>query len=113
MDWGKSGYFEFWFLGPHNKQLVTLAALAEHYFPSDPSTAIVKLRQFAELMAKLVAAHHAVYRDERETFEETLRRLSYDRLIPRRSLIFFILFGRPETALYMKQRAIILPLLQH
>lgn len=73
----------FGFLGPHNKQLVTLAALAEHYFPSDPSTAIVKLRQFAELMAKLVAAHHAVYRDERETFEETLRRLSYDRLIPR------------------------------
>ena len=73
----------FGFLAPHNKQLVTLGGLAESYFPSDPSTAIVKLRQFAELTAKLVAAHHAVYRDERETFEETLRRLSYDRQIPK------------------------------
>lgn len=41
----------FGFLGAHNKQLVTLGGLAERYFPSDPSTAIVKLRQFAELMA--------------------------------------------------------------
>ncbi|MDE1181512.1 type I restriction-modification system endonuclease [Paraburkholderia sp.] len=79
----------FGFLGPHNKQLVTLGGLAESYFPSDPSTAIVKLRQFAELMAKLVAAHHAVYRDERETFEETLRRLSYDRLIPKEAADIF------------------------
>ncbi|MBF0876830.1 type I restriction-modification system endonuclease [Gluconobacter cerevisiae] len=79
----------FGFLAPHNKQLVTLCGLAESYFPSDPSTAIVKLRQFAELMAKLVAAHHAVYRDERETFEETLRRLSYDRLIPKEAADIF------------------------
>lgn len=79
----------FGFLAPHNKQLVTLGGLAESYFPSDPSTAIVKLRQFAELMAKLVAAHHAVYRDERETFEETLRRLSYDRLIPKEAADIF------------------------
>ncbi|OUI81135.1 restriction endonuclease subunit R [Gluconobacter sp. DsW_056] len=79
----------FDFLAPHNKQLVTLGGLAESYFPSDPSTAIVKLRQFAELMAKLVAAHHAVYRDERETFEETLRRLSYDRLIPKEAADIF------------------------
>ncbi|AEH63583.1 type I restriction-modification system endonuclease [Zymomonas mobilis] len=91
----------FGFLGPHNKQLVTLAALAEHYFPSDPSTVIVKLRQFAELMAKLVAAHHAVYRDERETFEETLRRLSYDRLIPKEvSDIFHTLRKAGNSAIH-------------
>lgn len=79
----------FGFLEPHNKQLATLGGLAESYFPSDPSTAIVKLRQFAELMAKLVAAHHAVYRDERETFDETLRCLSYDRLIPKEAADIF------------------------
>ncbi|EJL22921.1 type I restriction-modification system endonuclease [Novosphingobium sp. AP12] len=79
----------FDFLEAHDKQLVTLGGLAERYFSSDPSTAIVKLRQFAELMAKMVAAHHAVYRDERETFEETLRRLSYDRLIPREAADIF------------------------
>ncbi len=31
----------------------------------------------------MIAARHASYRDERETFEETLRRLSYDRIIPK------------------------------
>lgn len=73
----------FGFLGAHDARLVALGGLAERYFRSDPSTAIVKLRQLAELMAKLIAAHHAAYRDERETFEETLRRLSFERIIPK------------------------------
>ncbi|QGT74952.1 type I restriction-modification system endonuclease [Bombella sp. ESL0368] len=73
----------FNFLNEHDERLVKLGGLAEKYFPTDPSTALIKLRQFAELLAKLVAACHAVYRDERETFEEILRRLSYERLIPR------------------------------
>lgn len=73
----------FGFLSEHDERLSALGSLAERYFTDDPSTAIVKLRQFAELMAKLVAARHASYRDERETFEETLRRLSYDHLIPK------------------------------
>lgn len=61
---------------------MTLVALTGYYFPSDPSTAIVKICQFAELMTKLIAAHHAVYCDEHETFEETLRRPSFDHLTP-------------------------------
>ena len=73
----------FGFLAVHDARLVTLGGLAERYFRDDPSTAIVKLRQFAELLAKLIAARHAAYRDERETFEETLRRLSYERIIPK------------------------------
>ncbi|MHC2795522.1 type I restriction enzyme R subunit [Mesorhizobium jarvisii] len=73
----------FGFLSVHDVRLVALGGFAERYFRDDPSTAIVKLRQFAELMAKLIAAHHAAYRDERETFEETLRRLSYERIIPK------------------------------
>ncbi len=73
----------FGFLGAHDARLVRLGGLAERYFRDDPSTAIVKLRQFAELSAKIVAARHGAYRDERETFEETLRRLAYDRIIPR------------------------------
>ncbi len=73
----------FAFLGVYDKRLVTLGGLAERYFRDDPSTAIVKLRQFAELTAKLIAARHGAYRDERETFEEMLRRLAYDRIIPR------------------------------
>ncbi|RWM02184.1 type I restriction-modification system endonuclease [Mesorhizobium sp.] len=73
----------FGFLAEHDARLASLGASAERYFRDDPSTAIVKLRQFAELMAKLMAAHQATYRDQRETFEELLRRLSYERIIPK------------------------------
>lgn len=73
----------FIFLTAHDQRLATLGAFAERYFRDDPSTAIFKLRQFAELMAKLIAAHHAAYRDERETFNDMLRRLSYEQIIPR------------------------------
>ena len=60
-----------------------LGALAERYFRDDPSTCLFKVRQFAELLTKLIAAHHRAYEGERETFEETLRRLSFDRVLPR------------------------------
>src|SRR5262245_44637838 len=73
----------FGFLGGHDARLATLGGLAERYFRDDPSTAIVKLRQLAELLAKLIAARHASYRDVQESFEETLRRLSYERVIPK------------------------------
>ena len=73
----------FGFLGAHDARLATLGALAERYFRDDPSTAIFKLRQFAELTARIVAARHAAYRDDRDPFEEVLRRLSYERIIPK------------------------------
>ena len=58
------------FLAAHDSNLVTLGGQAERYFRDDPPTCLIKLRQLAELLTKLVAAHHAVYRGERETFEE-------------------------------------------
>ncbi len=73
----------FGFLSAHDAKLVELGARAEGYFSSDPATAIFKLRQFAELLSKLIAAHHAAYPGDRETFEEILRRLSYERIIPK------------------------------
>ncbi|MCW1994386.1 UNVERIFIED_ORG: type I restriction enzyme R subunit [Bradyrhizobium japonicum] len=73
----------FDFLTVHDAKLVQLAARAEYYFQDDPVTAIIKLRQFAELMAKLVAAQHGTYEGERETFEAILRRLSFERIIPK------------------------------
>jgi type I restriction enzyme, R subunit len=71
----------FSFLSAHDPRLMQLGAFAERYFRDDPGTATIKLRQFAELLSKTVAAHHALYLDERQTFEETLRRLSYERII--------------------------------
>jgi type I restriction enzyme R subunit len=73
----------FAFLSMHDVQLAHLGALAERYFTDDPATAIFKLRQFAELLSKTIAAHHALYQGERETFEDTLRRLSYERIVPK------------------------------
>ena len=72
----------FAFLAVHDGRLVQLAGLAERYFRDDPPTAIFKLRQFAELLSKLIAARHALY-EARETFEETLRHLAYERVIPK------------------------------
>jgi type I restriction enzyme, R subunit len=79
----------FTFLKAQDAQLAQLGALAERYFRDDPGTAVFKLRQFAELLSKTVAAHHALYVGERETFEETLRRLSYERIIPKEAADLF------------------------
>lgn len=79
----------FGFLSVHDAKLVQLAALPERYFPDDPATAIIKLRQFAELMSKLIAARHAHYEGEIETFEAILRRLSYERIIPKEAADVF------------------------
>lgn len=81
--WALTTTGNFAFLSIHDAKLVQLAALAERYFRDDPTTAIFKLRQFAELLSKLIAAHHALYEGERETFEETLRRLAYQQIIPK------------------------------
>jgi type I restriction enzyme R subunit len=35
--------------------------LAEKYFPDDPNTCLLKLRQFAELLAQLLAARVGLY----------------------------------------------------
>ncbi len=64
----------FGFLTVHDPRLAVLGAQAERYFREDPATTIIKLRQLAELLAKLVAAHHARYLGDWETFEEALRR---------------------------------------
>jgi type I restriction enzyme R subunit len=72
----------FAFLKAHDAELMQLGVRAEQYFHDDPVTALFKLRQFAELLCKIVAAHHAVYVGEREAFEDILRRL-FDRILPR------------------------------
>ncbi|MDB5599077.1 MAG: type restriction enzyme res subunit [Xanthobacteraceae bacterium] len=79
----------FNFLAVHDVQLVQFGALAERYFRDDPATAIIKLRQFAELLAKRIAAHHALYIGERENFDETLHRLSYERVLPKEAADVF------------------------
>ncbi|WP_249167156.1 DEAD/DEAH box helicase family protein [Bradyrhizobium sp. JYMT SZCCT0428] len=79
----------FGFLILHDPMLVQLGGQAERYFKEDPAISLFKLRQFAELLSKIIAARHALYRDERETFEETLRKLSYARVMPKETADVF------------------------
>lgn len=46
----------FAFLGDHDPLLARLPGLAEEYLHSDPNTALLKLRQFTELLARQAAA---------------------------------------------------------
>ena len=55
----------FGFLGQHDAQLVRLGALAERYFRDGPNTCLIKLRQFGEVLAQLVAAKAGLYRSHR------------------------------------------------
>ena len=47
----------FQFLASHHPLLVRYAAQAERYLFDDPSTAVFKLRQFAELLAQQACAN--------------------------------------------------------
>src|SRR5262245_24902367 len=56
----------FSFLATHDAQLVRLGALAERYFTDDPNTSLLKLRQYGETLAQLVAAKSGLFRDAQE-----------------------------------------------
>jgi type I restriction enzyme, R subunit len=73
----------FQFLRSHDVQLVHLGALAERYFRDDPSTCLIKLRQFAELLAQLTAAKTGLFVSTEEAQVDLLRRLKVERVISR------------------------------
>ena len=73
----------FQFLRSHDVQLVRLGALAERYFRDDPSTCLIKLRQFAERLAQLTAAKTGLFVSAREAQADLLRRLKVERVITR------------------------------
>lgn len=57
-------------------QLARLGTLAEKYYADDPNTSLIKMRQFAELLAKHVATQMGTYDSEKEESQyELLRRL--------------------------------------
>jgi len=67
--------FNFAFLEEHDPQLVRLGGLAEQYFASDPNSSLIKLRQFGELLAGLIAAKVGLYVAEGDRQIDLLRRL--------------------------------------
>lgn len=72
----------FSFLTSH-AQLVQLGTLAERYFREDGNTALIKLRQFGEVMAQIIAAKVGAYQGEGENQKDLLHRLEDRGAIPR------------------------------
>ena len=58
--------------------LFTLASNAEKYFWHDPNTALIKTRQFAELIAKTIAVHYRIAGGNSLTQNDLLRKFKYD-----------------------------------
>ena len=67
----------------HDEQLVRLGMLAEKYFAEDPNTCLLKIRQFAELLAKLLAVHVGQEDIPGETQYELIRRLQDEGILTR------------------------------
>ena len=78
----------FSFLEAHEALLVKLGSQAERYFAEDPSTCLIKLRQFGELLAQKVAFLLGVSFTHSDEFVDVLRYLR-DRGIPKQVLDLF------------------------
>ncbi len=76
-------------LHEHDEQLVRLGILAEKYYSDDPNTCLLKLRQFAELLAQHVAAQMGLYKVEGESQYELLCRLQDEGILPREIYLMF------------------------
>jgi Domain of unknown function (DUF4145) len=70
-------------LQEHDEQLLRLGMLAERYFPDDPNTSLLKLRQLAELLAQIVATTVGLYQSPEESQYDLLRRLQDQGILPR------------------------------
>jgi type I restriction enzyme R subunit len=57
-------------LRPYDAQLFRLGALAERYFPDDPNTALLKLRQLGELLAQQTASRFGMELRVEETQQQ-------------------------------------------
>jgi type I restriction enzyme, R subunit len=67
----------FRFLAKHNELLDLLGGQAERYFAGgDPNTALIKIRQFGEALAQIVAAYVGLERRDGDDFRGLLDRLS-------------------------------------
>ena len=70
-------------LRPYDEQLFRLGVLAERYFPDDPNTALLKLRQLGELLAQQVASRFGVELRVEDTQQQLIQRLEFEGILDR------------------------------
>jgi len=73
----------FLHLQSYDEQLFRLGVLAERYFPEDPNTALLKLRQLGELLAQQTASRFGIELRFEETQQVLLRRLEAEGCLDR------------------------------
>jgi type I restriction enzyme, R subunit len=71
----------FAFLSKHSELLVKYCSLAEKYVFDDPNSALIKLRQVAEMLAKMAAMHTGILVESGDSFQIILNDLSDRRVI--------------------------------
>lgn len=71
----------FAFLAKHDRVLARHAALAERYVFDDPNSALLKLRQFSELLTRHTAAYVGIAPRDRESQQQLIDRLYEERII--------------------------------
>ncbi|MCF3630145.1 type I restriction-modification system endonuclease [Thalassospiraceae bacterium LMO-SO8] len=76
----------FEFLDYLDVELANLGKLAESYFQDDPSTSLIKLRQFSERLTKRHAAQMGIEIQDIDTQADLLRKMKYERAAPDRVL---------------------------
>lgn len=81
LDAMKSINFEF--LRPRWGELASLAVFAEQYIHSDPSSALVKLRSFAEQLVKIIYHKYGLPPLYQENLNDLLNNSSFQQIVPR------------------------------
>src|SRR5262249_3370194 len=79
----------FAFLAKRYPQLERIGALSERYFSDDPIVSLIRVRQFGEMLAQLVAARSGLFTDANEPQADLLRRLRIDGNYPPNVLDLF------------------------
>lgn len=69
-------------LQQHDAQLLRIGMLAERYFTEDPNTCLLKLRQWAEVLARTTASSVGLYLQPDESQYDLLRRLRDSGILP-------------------------------
>jgi type I restriction enzyme, R subunit len=72
----------FLFIHPYNPRLFELATQAEAYLENDPNACILKLRQFGEILAQMVAIESGAFESFDEMQVKLLQRLKREKLLP-------------------------------
>ncbi len=78
----------FGFLARYDAGLVVVATRAERYFPDDPVTSLMKLRQLGEMLARQIAARAGVFSSMMDSQSEptALLQAENERLVAERDM---------------------------